>query len=49
MELHLAPEYDSWFGREVEIGIAEADRGEFLAHEEVGLRLAKLHAEKQSH
>jgi predicted transcriptional regulator len=28
--------YDEWFSREVERGLAAADRGEFLEHEEVG-------------
>jgi predicted transcriptional regulator len=27
--------YDEWFLREVEKGLAEADRGEFVEHEEV--------------
>jgi predicted transcriptional regulator len=29
-------EYDEWFLREVEKGIAAADRGEFIEHHEVG-------------
>jgi predicted transcriptional regulator len=29
-------DYDEWFLREVEKGIAAADRGELLDHEEVG-------------
>ena len=29
-------EYDEWFLREVEKGIAAADRGEFIEHAEVG-------------
>jgi predicted transcriptional regulator len=28
--------YDEWFVREVERGLAAADRGEFVEHEEVG-------------
>ncbi len=28
-------EYDEWFLREVEKGLAEADRGELIEHEEV--------------
>jgi predicted transcriptional regulator len=28
--------YDDWFIREVEKGLAAADRGEFVDHEEVG-------------
>jgi predicted transcriptional regulator len=41
-------DYDEWFIREVERGIASADRGELLSHEEVGARLEKRIAEKQS-
>lgn len=41
-------DYDEWFIREVEKGIASADRGELLSHEEVGARLKKRIAEKQS-
>jgi len=40
-------DYDEWFIREVEKGVAAADRGELLTHEEVGARLEKLLAEKQ--
>jgi predicted transcriptional regulator len=40
-------DYDEWFIREVEKGVAAADRGELLTHEEVGTRLEKLLAEKQ--
>ena len=28
--------YDEWFLREVEMGLAAAERGEFVDHEEVG-------------
>jgi len=28
--------YDEWFIREVEKGLAAADRGEFVEHEEIG-------------
>ncbi len=28
--------YDEWFAREVEKGLAAADRGEFIEHEEIG-------------
>ncbi len=41
-------DYDEWFIREVEKGLAQVDRGELLTHEEVGARLEKLIAEKQS-
>jgi len=42
-------DYDEWFIREVEKGLASADRGELLTHEDVGARLEKLIAEKQAH
>jgi predicted transcriptional regulator len=32
-------DYDEWFVQEVKKGIASADRGELLTHEEVGVRL----------
>jgi predicted transcriptional regulator len=41
-------DYDEWFIREVERGLTSADRGELLTHEEVGTRIEKLIAEKQS-
>jgi predicted transcriptional regulator len=41
-------DYDEWFIREVEKGLAQIDRGELLTHEEVGARLERLIAEKQS-
>jgi predicted transcriptional regulator len=41
-------DYDEWFIREVEKGLASASRGELLSHEEVGTRLEKLITEKQS-
>ena len=40
-------DYDQWFVREVEKGLAQIDRGEVLEHEEVGARLEKLLSEKQ--
>lgn len=40
--------YDEWFVREVEKGLAQIERGEFVEHEEVGARLEKLLNEKQS-
>jgi len=42
-------DYDEWFIREVEQGLASADRGELLTHEDVGAPLEKLIAEKQAH
>jgi predicted transcriptional regulator len=41
-------DYDEWFICEVEKGIASADRAELLSHKEVGERLEKRIAEKQS-
>ena len=41
-------DYDEWFISEVEKGLAAADRGELLSHEEVGEHLEKLLHEKQS-
>lgn len=29
-------DYDEWFHRELEKGLAEADRGEFIEHEDIG-------------
>ena len=29
-------DYDAWFLREVEEGVAAADRGEFVEHDDVG-------------
>jgi len=40
-------DYDQWFVREVEKGLAQIERGEVLEHEEVGARLEKLLNEKQ--
>jgi predicted transcriptional regulator len=40
-------DYDQWFAREVEKGLAQIERGEVLEHEEVGTRLEKLLNEKQ--
>jgi len=34
-------DYDDWFIREVEKGLAQINRGEVLAHETVGARLEK--------
>lgn len=41
-------DYDYWFVREVETGLAQIERGETLTHEEVGTRLEKRLTEKQS-
>lgn len=40
-------DYDQWFVREVEKGLAQIERGEVLEHEEVGARLEKFLSEKQ--
>ena len=40
-------DYDEWFIREVEKGLASADRGALLTHEQVGARLERLLAGKQ--
>lgn len=29
-------DYDAWFGEEVEKGLAAADRGELIEHEDIG-------------
>jgi predicted transcriptional regulator len=34
-------DYDDWFLREVDKGVAQVDRGETLSHEDVGARLEK--------
>jgi predicted transcriptional regulator len=34
-------DYDEWFIREVEKGLAQIDRGEVLTHDEVGARMVK--------
>lgn len=40
-------DYDDWFMREVEKGLAQVERGETLSHEEVGARLDKHLTRKQ--
>ncbi len=37
--IERAVDYDDWFLREVEKGLAQVERGEVLTHEEVGARL----------
>jgi predicted transcriptional regulator len=39
-------DYDDWFMREVEKGLAQVERGETLSHEEVRARLEKRLTEK---
>ena len=40
-------DYDAWFVREVEKGLAEIERGDLVEHDEVGARLEKLLTDKQ--
>lgn len=35
-------DYDSWFRQKVNKGLAQLDAGQYLTHEEVGQRIAKL-------
>jgi predicted transcriptional regulator len=39
--------YDEWFLRQVEIGLAQADRGELLEDSEVAARMENLITRKQ--
>jgi predicted transcriptional regulator len=41
-------DYDDWFSREVEKGLAQIERGETVAHENVGARLEQRLGEKRS-
>ena len=41
-------DYDEWFIREVEKGLAQIERGEVLTHEEVGVRIERLLSEHLS-
>lgn len=43
--LERAVDYDDWFIREVETGLAQVDAGQTLTHDAVGERLAKKLAE----
>jgi predicted transcriptional regulator len=40
VERHL--DHDSWFRQQVQKGLDQLDRGEFLTHEEVGQRLEQM-------
>lgn len=42
-------DYDDWFVREVEHGLAQVERGETLSHEDVGARLGRRLAGKEPH
>ena len=35
-------DYDRWLREQVRIGLAQVERGEFVAHEEVGERIGRL-------
>jgi len=41
-------DYDEWFIREVDKGLAQIEQGKVLTHEQVGERIETLLAEKQS-
>lgn len=41
-------DHDEWFVREVDKGLSEIELGKVITHEEVGRRLEKRLAEKQS-
>ena len=41
-------DYDEWFIREVEEGLAQIEQGRVLTHEQVGARMARFLAEKPS-
>jgi predicted transcriptional regulator len=41
-------DYDDWFLREVEKGLAQIERGETLSHENVGARLEQRLTDKPS-
>ncbi len=41
-------DYDEWFIREVDKGLAQIEEGKVLTHEEVGERVESLLTEKQS-
>jgi len=47
--IERAVEYDDWFLREVEKGLAQIERGKVLTHEDVGARLEKRLTLKQTH
>src|SRR5260370_25405815 len=40
-------DYDEWFMRQVEKGLAQVERGETFPHDEVAARMEKLITEKQ--
>ena len=46
--LERAVDYDDWFIREVEKGLAQIDAGQVVTHDAVGARLEQKLAEHQS-
>jgi predicted transcriptional regulator len=46
--IERAVDYDDWFIREVEKGLAQVDAGQVLTHDAVGARLEQRLAEHQS-
>jgi predicted transcriptional regulator len=46
--IERAVDYDDWFIREVEKGLAQIDAGQVLTHEAVGARLDEKLAEDES-
>jgi predicted transcriptional regulator len=46
--IERAVDYDDWFIREVEKGLAQVDAGQVLTHDAVGSRLDQRVAEQQS-
>ena len=46
--IERAVDYDDWFIREVEKGLAQVDAGQVLTHEAVGKRLEQKLADHQS-
>jgi predicted transcriptional regulator len=41
-------DYDEWYLSEVDKGLSQIDRGKVLTHEQVGTKIEKLLAEKES-
>ena len=46
--IERAVEYDDWFLREVEKGVAQIERGDVLTHDEVGAHVARLLTDKRT-
>ena len=46
--IERAVEYDDWFLRELEKGLAQVERGDVLTHEEVGARLERRLTERRT-